>query len=257
MRWCASPAAWPGAAAPMPSTSACRRSELARKPAGIDHAQAAAAPMSLLTAWQFLVELGHDETQPAPAPPTRNRCCWRARACSSTAPPGAWGTSRCRWPSSRARGSLPSRPAGTRPCCASWVLMSSSTTRQSKAGRPRPRCRSRRRCRGWPGLRALPAHAPSVAARYVPSFRWASMARLKPEKLGVSVSTTQVRSSGAQLAELAGLLDAGSDQSRDRQPLPAGRRPPRPTSARRADTSRARSCSRFGEGRCEHPQEGG
>ena len=39
-------------------------SEVARKPAGIDHAQAAAAPMSLLTAWQFLVDLGHDAPNP-------------------------------------------------------------------------------------------------------------------------------------------------------------------------------------------------
>jgi NADPH:quinone reductase-like Zn-dependent oxidoreductase len=39
-------------------------SELALKPAGIDHTQAAGAPMSLLTAWQFLVELGHDVANP-------------------------------------------------------------------------------------------------------------------------------------------------------------------------------------------------
>jgi NADPH:quinone reductase-like Zn-dependent oxidoreductase len=39
-------------------------SELALKPSGIDHAQAAAAPMSLLTAWQFLIELGHDAPNP-------------------------------------------------------------------------------------------------------------------------------------------------------------------------------------------------
>ncbi|QCJ00850.1 NADP-dependent oxidoreductase [Agrobacterium larrymoorei] len=39
-------------------------SDLALKPAGIEHTQAAAAPMSLLTAWQFLVELGHDEPNP-------------------------------------------------------------------------------------------------------------------------------------------------------------------------------------------------
>lgn len=38
--------------------------ELARKPTGIDHHHAAGAPMSLLTAWQFLVELGHDEPNP-------------------------------------------------------------------------------------------------------------------------------------------------------------------------------------------------
>jgi NADPH:quinone reductase-like Zn-dependent oxidoreductase len=36
-------------------------SEIALKSGGIDHVQAASTPMSLLTAWQFLVDLGHDE----------------------------------------------------------------------------------------------------------------------------------------------------------------------------------------------------
>lgn len=39
-------------------------SEVALKPARIDHAHAAAAPMALLTAWQFLIDLGHDEPNP-------------------------------------------------------------------------------------------------------------------------------------------------------------------------------------------------
>lgn len=39
-------------------------SDLARKPARIDHVHAAGAPMSGLTAWQFLIELGHDEPNP-------------------------------------------------------------------------------------------------------------------------------------------------------------------------------------------------
>lgn len=39
-------------------------SQVAVKPSGIDHSHAAGAPMSLLTAWQFLVELGHDEPNP-------------------------------------------------------------------------------------------------------------------------------------------------------------------------------------------------
>jgi NADPH:quinone reductase-like Zn-dependent oxidoreductase len=39
-------------------------SELAHKPANIDHAQAAGAPMSLLTAWQFLIEVGHNAPNP-------------------------------------------------------------------------------------------------------------------------------------------------------------------------------------------------
>ena len=38
--------------------------ELARKPTAIDHVHAAAAPMSLLTAWQYLVDLGHDVPSP-------------------------------------------------------------------------------------------------------------------------------------------------------------------------------------------------
>ncbi|NKJ98918.1 zinc-binding dehydrogenase [Rhizobium leguminosarum bv. viciae] len=39
-------------------------SDLALKPAGIDHVHAAGAPMSLLTAWQFMIELGHNEPNP-------------------------------------------------------------------------------------------------------------------------------------------------------------------------------------------------
>lgn len=39
-------------------------SDLGRKPAGIDHVEAAGLPMSGLTAWQFLIELGHDRPSP-------------------------------------------------------------------------------------------------------------------------------------------------------------------------------------------------
>jgi len=39
-------------------------SELALKPKNIDFIEAAAAPMSLLTAWQFLIERGHNEPNP-------------------------------------------------------------------------------------------------------------------------------------------------------------------------------------------------
>lgn len=39
-------------------------SEVAIKPAKIDHAHAAAAPMSLLTAWQFMIDVGHTLPNP-------------------------------------------------------------------------------------------------------------------------------------------------------------------------------------------------
>ena len=39
-------------------------SDIALKPGTIDHVSAAGAPMSLQTAWQFLIELGHDHPSP-------------------------------------------------------------------------------------------------------------------------------------------------------------------------------------------------
>lgn len=39
-------------------------SEISLKPAGIDHVHAAAVPMSLLTAWQFMIEVGHNVPNP-------------------------------------------------------------------------------------------------------------------------------------------------------------------------------------------------
>ncbi len=42
-------------------------SEVALKPTRIEHGHAAGAPMSLLTAWQFMIALGHDEPNPASA----------------------------------------------------------------------------------------------------------------------------------------------------------------------------------------------
>lgn len=39
-------------------------SDLAHKPAGIDHVRAAGAPMAVLAAWQYLVDLGHDVPSP-------------------------------------------------------------------------------------------------------------------------------------------------------------------------------------------------
>ncbi|MEU7745626.1 NADP-dependent oxidoreductase [Nonomuraea sp. NPDC049158] len=45
--------------------------DLARKPARVDHVHAAGAPMAGLTAWQFLIELGHDHPTPFQAAPHR------------------------------------------------------------------------------------------------------------------------------------------------------------------------------------------
>ena len=46
-------------------------SDLALKPAGLDHVHAAGAPMAGLTAWQFLIDLRHDEPNPLQPEPHR------------------------------------------------------------------------------------------------------------------------------------------------------------------------------------------
>lgn len=46
-------------------------SDLARKPSGVSHVHAAALAMSGLTAWQFLIDLGHDHPSPFQAAPHR------------------------------------------------------------------------------------------------------------------------------------------------------------------------------------------
>ena len=46
-------------------------SDVALKPPGVDHVHAAGAPMSGLTAWQFLVEVGHDVPNPLQPRPHR------------------------------------------------------------------------------------------------------------------------------------------------------------------------------------------
>ncbi|MFZ3555062.1 NADP-dependent oxidoreductase [Streptomyces sp. BH055] len=48
-------------------------SDLAIKPAGIDHVHAAGAPMAGLTAWQFLIDVGHDRPSPFQETPHRPR----------------------------------------------------------------------------------------------------------------------------------------------------------------------------------------
>ena len=46
-------------------------SDLARKPLTLSHQQAAAVPMSLLTAWQFMIDPGHEVANPLQPGPHR------------------------------------------------------------------------------------------------------------------------------------------------------------------------------------------
>jgi NADPH:quinone reductase-like Zn-dependent oxidoreductase len=129
-------------------------SDLARKPAGISHVQAAAVPMALLTAWQFLIELGHDH--PNPLQPQMHR------------------------------------PV---PIAGKTVLVNGA------AGGVGHFAVQLAKVKG--------AHVITVASGAHEAFL-RGLGADEAAQRGFTVSATQVRSSGAQLAQLAGLLGAGT-----------------------------------------------
>ena len=181
--------------------------DLARKPAGIDHVHAAGVPMAGLTAWQFLIELGHDH--PSPFQVARHRPMALGAGTTVLINGAAGGVGHfavqlAKWKGARviavASGGHESflRELGadefidyttSRPeDIAHDVDLVLDTVGGPDGGR---------------FLRTLKrggALYPVFFGEYDPA---------EAAKLGVTVSGTQVRSNGPQLAELGSLLDAG------------------------------------------------
>lgn len=183
-------------------------SDLARKPAHLDHVQAAAVPMSGLTAWQFLIELGHDHPSPFQAAqhrpmPLDTRTTVLINGAAGGV--GHFALQLAKWKGAHvvavASGSheqflrelganefidyTKSRPEQV----AHDIDLVLDTVGGSDSGRL---------------LRTLKrggALYPVFVAEYDPE---------ETAKLGVTTSGTQVRSNGAQLAELGRLLDAST-----------------------------------------------
>jgi len=182
--------------------------DLALKPAGIDHMHAAAAPMSLLTAWQFLIDLGHNE--PNPLQPKQHETV--PLAGKSVLVNGAAGgvghllVQLAKWRGARviavASGSNGAflRDIGVDEFIDYGKVAAEDTVRDldlvvDAVGGPRTG-------------RFLPTLKPGGAL--FPIFPLGFDGRNEAERLGVTVSTTQVRSNGAQLAEIAPLLNDGT-----------------------------------------------
>lgn len=182
-------------------------SDLAHKPAGIDHVHAAAAPMAGLTAWQFLIELGHNEPNPLQQEmhhtvPLNGRTVLINGAAGGV---GHFAVQLAKWKGAHviavASGTHESflRELGadefidytksTPEDIAHDVDLVLDTLGGSDTGR---------------FLRTL-----KVGGALFPVFLGFSDAE-EAAKLGVAVSMTQVRSSGRQLAELGSLLEAGT-----------------------------------------------
>ncbi|MEU4895184.1 NADP-dependent oxidoreductase [Streptomyces sp. NPDC044780] len=183
-------------------------SDLARKPAHLDHVHAAGAPMAGLTAWQFLIELGHDHPSPFQAAQHRPMALNDETTVLINGAAGGVGhfaLQIAKWK----RAHIIAVASGTH----------ESFLRELGADEFIDYTKSRPEdlahdvdlvldTVGGPGssrfLRTLKrggALYPVFVAEYDPE---------ETAKLGVTTSGTQVRSNGAQLAELGHLLDAGT-----------------------------------------------
>jgi NADPH:quinone reductase-like Zn-dependent oxidoreductase len=183
-------------------------SDLAVKPAGIDHLHAAGAPMSLLTAWQFMIDLGHDEPNPLQPHkhepvPLEGRTVLVNGAAGGV---GHFAVQIARWKGARViavasgRHEALLRELGVddvidyRKTAPEDILRDVDLVIDTLGGPTTGRF-----------LRLL-----KRGGALFPIFPLGFSGADEAGALGVTVSTTQVRSNGAQLAELAHLLDDGT-----------------------------------------------
>lgn len=182
--------------------------ELAPKPAGIDHVHAAGAPMSLLTAWQFLIDLGHDAPNPfqdfrhAPVPLAGKTVLVNGAGGGV----GHLAVQLAKWRGARvvavasAKNEALMREFGVdqfidyKKTAADAVVRDADLVVDAVGGAATGRF-----------LKTL-----KRGGALFPVFPMGFTGQEDAAKLGITVSSTQVRSSGAQLAEAGRLLDDGS-----------------------------------------------
>jgi NADPH:quinone reductase-like Zn-dependent oxidoreductase len=183
-------------------------SEVARRPAGLDHVHAAGAPMSLLTAWQFMIALGHDE--PNPLQPHRHEPVpLQGRTVLVNGAAGGVGhfaVQLARWQGARViavasgRNEPFLRDLGADDFIDYTVRVPEDIVRDvdlviDAVGGPTT----------GRFLKAL-----KRGGALFPIFPLGFSGAEEAEKLGVTVSATQVRSSGAQLEDVGRLLSDGT-----------------------------------------------
>jgi len=183
-------------------------SEIARKPKGINHIEAAGAPMSLLTAWQFMIELGHNEQNPLQPNPHRPVPLDGKTVLINGAGGGVghFAVQLAKWKNARViavasgRQEELLRELGAdefidyTKISAEDVLRDIDLVIDAVGGPTTGRF-----------LKTLKS-----GGALFPIFPLGFSDKSEAENLGVTVSATQVRSSGKQLTELASLLDTGT-----------------------------------------------
>ncbi|MFJ3234723.1 NADP-dependent oxidoreductase [Streptomyces sp. NPDC086787] len=185
-------------------------SDLARKPGGVDHVHAAGTPMAGLTAWQFLIEAGHDHPSPfqqAPHRPTALGPGMTVLVNGAAGGVGHLALQLAKWRGAQ----VIAVASGTHEAFlrelgadrfidytashAEELVSDVDLVLDTVGGLDSSRF-----------LRTLKhggAHFPVFPGSFDPE---------QTARLGITVSTAQVRSNGAQLAELGRLLEAGTVQ---------------------------------------------
>lgn len=182
--------------------------EVAIKPVRIDHPHAAAAPMSLLTAWQFLVDLGHDVPNPLQAHrhepvPLEGRTVLVNGAAGGV---GHFVVQLAKWKGAKVIAVASGRHESfVRSLGADeFIDYTSVAPEASVSGLDLVVD-----CVGGPTSRRFLKTLKRGGALF-PIFPLGFNGDEEATTLGVTVSATQVRSSGQQLATLSGLLNEGT-----------------------------------------------
>ncbi|MFE2992461.1 NADP-dependent oxidoreductase [Streptomyces sp. NPDC059262] len=183
-------------------------SDLARKPAGVDHVHAAGLAMSGLTAWQFLIEVGH--AHPSPFQEAQHRPMALGSETTVLINGAAGGVGHLALQLAKWKGAhiiaVASGPHET-------FLRELGADEFIDYTKERPEDVARDvdlvlDAVGGPRSRRFLRTLKRGGALYPVYF--GEFDDEENEKLGVTVTGTQVRSNGAQLAELGRLLDAGT-----------------------------------------------
>ena len=183
-------------------------SELAPKPTGIDHVHAAGAPMSLLTAWQFMIELGHGE--PNPLQPHRHvPVPLEGRTVLVNGAGGGVGhfaVQLAKWKGARVIAVASGKNEPLMRDLGADEFIDYTRTAADEVVRDADLVID---AVGGPETGRFFRTLRRGGALF-PIFPLGFLGRGEAERLGLTISATQVRSNGAQLAEVGRLLDDGT-----------------------------------------------
>ncbi|WP_248282277.1 NADP-dependent oxidoreductase [Mucilaginibacter robiniae] len=182
--------------------------DFALKPAGIDHVHAAGAPMAALTAWQFLIEQGHDVPNPIqphrhiPVPLNGKKVLINGAAGGV----GHFALQLAKWKGAYVIAAASGKHEALLRELGADEFMDYTKTAAEDVVRDVDLVID---SIGGPATSRFLRTLKRGGALF-PIFGLGAVGGDEAETLGVTLSTTQVRSNGLQLAELGRLFDSGT-----------------------------------------------